>query len=548
MATARKSSQACDAHEGTAGIFRVFDLTLANLGKAFGVAFSTGLTLLASFMVGRLIDLLVGGAASDNIFISGACALVAAVASAASAVLLVTWLPLKTGIARSMSAATDVVRGLLGSSQRAFGRHDKGYYVNVLTNSTSLFGTMYGNVSVSLLGSSFCIAVVVMASFLLEPLYAVAILVYIPLFVCALLVPTRRLARLQREGLPTQDAFLGESKRIVEDKRSIAAISAERYFSKRYKDRAEAYLRFVVRYKFNETLIANLPAVLSCVLQVALMGLAVLRCAEGSLGVGGIFVAYQLAVILQAPLVVCLQAFTHWRANVVHQERLVTLSRESAEPSGFEGLYRGRGAGVELGPCALYATPRARAEGRPLFSCAGLSVPGGSLVVVKGANGTGKSMLLDFLRGLSDPADLDGEASMGEALRDAPYLTYPVPLVSGTLEDNLLGAAADPAAAAALGVSSLAGKEFDERVVNVSFGERQKLGLLRVLSAPGGALLLDEPLQNLDEGAQGRVCAYVAGLRGRRTVFAVMHSDGLDEAADLVLEIRDHELVCVKGR
>ena len=190
----------------------------------------------------------------------------------------------------------------------------------------------------------------------------------------------------------------------------------------------------------------------------------------------------------------------------------------------------------------LWATPERGEEGRRLWETRDLTIRRGELVVLRGANGSGKSMLLDFLRGLSDPDDLDGTAELAPELAHAGYLTYPVPVVTGDLECNLLGGTADPEVARVLDVSGFAEKEIDGSTINLSLGERQKLGLLRALSRPEPVVLLDEPLTNLDAATSARLCDYLAGLRGRRTVVAIMHSDDLDAAADQVLRIEGGRL------
>ena len=512
------------------------------------MAVGTTLSVVASFMIGEVIDeVLLGGEVADA-FLALARYLAIALVSALGSFFLCQWLPLRRAMRLEVDASEDAVDDILAMPQGRYEKHDRGYYLNLATSASFIYGDIKMTLSNQIVGSVLSLVVLLAFAVAISPWFVGLFILYFLAYYLLVDRPSDLANRTQEESIKRKEDWLEEGRRIIEEKRSINAIFGDATFEKRFESSTSAYLASLKRFRFYEMLSIELPISCTVVLQVISVIVATCLYLSGQITLGTVVVAYQLSAALQEPIADCCRFKSYYGANRINVSLLRALSRESAEPSGFEGLYRGRGAGVELGPCALYATPQARAEGRPLFSCAGLSVPEGSLVVVKGANGTGKSMLLDYLRGLSDPDDLDGEASMGEALRDAPYLTYPVPLVSGTLEDNLLGAAADPGAAAALGVSSLAGKEFDERVVNVSFGERQKLGLLRVLSAPGGALLLDEPLQNLDEGAQGRVCAYVAGLRGRRTVFAVMHSDGLDEAADLVLEIRDHELVCVKGQ
>ena len=97
-----------------------------------------------------------------------------------------------------------------------------------------------------------------------------------------------------------------------------------------------------------------------------------------------------------------------------------------------------------------------------------------------------------------------------------------------------------------LDVSGFAEKEIDGSTINLSLGERQKLGLLRALSRPEPVVLLDEPLTNLDAATSARLCDYLAGLRGRRTVVAIMHSDDLDAAADQVLRIEGGRLERVR--
>ena len=97
-----------------------------------------------------------------------------------------------------------------------------------------------------------------------------------------------------------------------------------------------------------------------------------------------------------------------------------------------------------------------------------------------------------------------------------------------------------------LDLGDLPGRAITDQPLNLSLGERQKLGLLRALSRPEPVVLLDEPLTNLDAATSARLCAYLAGLRGRRTVVAIMHSGELDAAADAVYEIREGALERVR--
>lgn len=537
----------------TSRSYPVFDPRPANLARAVGVAAATVACACASLAVGAAIDALTAG---EDVGARLVAALALAALATVAAVLLGAWVPRWAGVSRAMDAAVSAARQLLAAPSRAFARHDKGYYVNVLTGSTDTYGTMYADLNVSVVGSALALSALVAIAAAQDVLLAAMLLVYVPVFVLALRLPARRLARLQGEGIPAQDAWLGESKRIVEEKRSINASGADGFFSARYRERSAGYLDFVTRYRFNGALIDELPGALACVLAAAMMAAEVWRASAGLAGAGQVFVAYQIAQLAQGPLSTLLSKLANVRGNRVHAERLAELAAASEEPSGFEGMRtapraagEGDGSGSDVVARidgTLWATPERGEEGRRLWETHDLTIRRGELVVLRGANGSGKSMLLDFLRGLSDPDDLGGTAELAPELAHAAYLTYPVPVVTGDLSYNLLGGTADPEVARVLDVSGFAEKEIDGSTINLSLGERQKLGLLRALSRPEPVVLLDEPLTNLDAATSARLCDYLAGLRGRRTVVAIMHSDDLDAAADQVLRIEDGVLSRVR--
>ena len=524
--------------------YPLVDASVSNLAKALGVAASTMLAAATSIVVGHVVDQLSSGVSYLGAPL--AVALVLAVASAAATVFLGEWVPTWLGVRRFLDGAMTCAKEILTASQRAFSRHEKGHFVNVLMNSTDIYGTISACANVRIPGAVLALLGIVAIAALVDPLMSVLVVVYAPVFWFALRLPARSLAELQRDVLPVQDAWLGESKRIAENKRSANAAGAEGYFSARYRERSEAFLRVVTRYRFLELLISSLPALLSCALAAAMMGVAAWRCLTGGAGVGQVLVAYSLAQIVQAPLTVIAQRVAEVRGNLPHVERLREVASAAIEPSGFEALATNPGGTpVARLDGTLWATPERGAKGKRLFA-GEFELRPGELVVVRGANGSGKSRLLDFLRGLSDPADLDGEAALAPELIDAAYLTYPVPVFAGDLAYNLLGGAADPKVAEVLDLGDLPERAITDQPLNLSLGERQKLGLLRALSRPEPVALLDEPLANLDVATGSRVCTYLAGLRGSKTVVAIMHSDDLDAAADRIYEVRDGRLTRVK--
>ncbi len=525
--------------------YPIVDTSIRNVARSVGVAASTLLAAATSVVVGRVVDGLANGASGVGALL--ALALVLAVASAAATVLLGEWVPTWLGVRRFLDSAVACARDILAAPQSAFARHEKGHFVNVLMNSTDTYGMLlYAGAGVRIPGAVLALVGTVAIAALIDPLMVVLIVVYAPVLWLALRLPARSLAELQRDVLPVQDAWLGESKRIAENKRAVNAAGAEGYFSVRYRERSEAFLRTVTRYRLLELLISSLPALLSCALAAAMMGAAAWRCASGAAGVGRVLVAYSLAQLVQAPLTAIAQRVAQVRGNMPHVGRLREVAASAAEPSGFEALATmGSSDPVARVDGTLWATPERGEDGKCLFA-GEVEVGRDELVIIKGANGSGKSRLLDFLRGLSDPADLDGRAALSPEVLRAAYLTYPVPVFAGDLAYNLLGGAADPEVARVLDLGDLPERAITDQPLNLSLGERQKLGLLRALSRPEPVVLLDEPLANLDAATSARLCDYLVHLRGRRTVVAIMHSGELDAAADRIYEICDGRLTRVK--
>ncbi len=179
-----------------------------------------------------------------------------------------------------------------------------------------------------------------------------------------------------------------------------------------------------------------------------------------------------------------------------------------------------------------------RRGGRLVFRDLDLRAGPGDLIVLRGANGTGKSSLLRVLAGLLAPAGgtlaWDGEDVAEDPARhrsrlhfvghaDAlkPTLTLGEHIV---FHAGLRGApACDPAAALdAFGLAALA--KVPARVL--SQGQRRRAALARLLAAPAKLWLLDEPTNGLDAAATDGLARAIAKHRaGGGTVVAATHLD-----------------------
>ena len=195
--------------------------------------------------------------------------------------------------------------------------------------------------------------------------------------------------------------------------------------------------------------------------------------------------------------------------------------------------------------------------GAPLLTVEALTRPGlgpislalrsGECLVLRGASGSGKSLLL---RALADLDPNDGRVRLDGALREerpAPDWRRAVaylPAETGWWAETVGAHFPDPAAARPLlATLGLAEDCLDWPVSRLSTGERQRLGLIRVLLLDPQVYLLDEPTGPLDETA----CAAVeAAIRDRLAAGAaaiwVTHDDA--QAA----RIGDRQVEIAAGR
>ena len=180
----------------------------------------------------------------------------------------------------------------------------------------------------------------------------------------------------------------------------------------------------------------------------------------------------------------------------------------------------------------------------------------GRVTVLTGPNGVGKSTALQAILGLAAPesgrvlvagvdvADLEPRAWW----RQVAWLAHRPVLVPGTVRDNLelFGPLPDlDNACRAAGFDEVLDELPDglqtfvgRGGVGLSLGQRQRLGLARVLGSSAPVLLLDEPTAHLDAAMESRVLsAIVDRARGGATVLVVGHREPVLAIGDPVVHL-----------
>ncbi|MEI6559422.1 MAG: ATP-binding cassette domain-containing protein [Rhodospirillaceae bacterium] len=289
----------------------------------------------------------------------------------------------------------------------------------------------------------------------------------------------------------------------------------------------------------------------------ALMGAAVIAVGAvlvvlGQLDVGALIGANLIAARALAPLTRLVQM---GKALATAQQSLAAaraFAATTGEPEGRKTLSDWSGR-IELDGVGL-VYPGAVA---PLFSALRLALEPGSVLVISGRNGTGKSSLLRLIAGLIEPSRgqirIDGvdlrQISLDWWRRQVSWLPQEPVFLEGSLRENLAAARPDADEAAMLrclavtGLQELADRHpagLDQPLAgggrHLAPGLRRRLAMARAILVDGRLVLLDEPSEGLDrEGAQAVYSLLIEFARRGKTLVVISHDPVILGGAKLLL-------------
>ncbi|MCL2881781.1 MAG: ABC transporter ATP-binding protein/permease [Coriobacteriia bacterium] len=192
------------------------------------------------------------------------------------------------------------------------------------------------------------------------------------------------------------------------------------------------------------------------------------------------------------------------------------------------------------------------------------TIPAGSFTAFVGRSGAGKSTLVELFARMRDANGgtilYDGHSiksyQLGQLRRSIGYLTQQAMLFNDTVYNNLIyGLGFDPTdeqvrsalegAYASFVYDLPQGLETNlgDSGVRFSGGERQRIGLARVLLEDTPILVLDEPTSALDSESEGYIQKALEKLHGKKTIIVIAHRLATVMKADQLFVMQDGEIV-----
>ncbi|MFT4054108.1 MAG: type I secretion system permease/ATPase [Novosphingobium sp.] len=390
-------------------------------------------------------------------------------------------------------------------------------------------------------------------------------IVFVPIISMALMISPslllqRRLAELSRRNL--REGAIKNSI-LLEAVENLEAIKAGRGEGRAMLLWESLTAQLAETSRHSHTLSSALTYGAGMVQQLCYVGIiafGVYRIGEGAMTVGALVACSLLAARAVAPMTQASGILVRWqhiRVALEGLDHLMASPVERPDNRTFVRADRLRGRFVLTDATVNYD------DGPPVVKIAALEIAAGEKVAVLGGNGAGKSTLLRLLSGF-------GECTSGSIMLDGinlmqidpsdrraviGFLPQDVALMHGSLRENLnlegralsdeemLGALDDVGLGRFVGANPLG---LDMPLLgsrSLSGGQRQAVGLARVLLQDPRIVLLDEATAFFDQAAEEHVVERLQAWLGNRTLILTTHKRSMLGLVERIIVMRDGQVV-----
>jgi ATP-binding cassette subfamily C protein LapB len=369
---------------------------------------------------------------------------------------------------------------------------------------------------------------------------AIIPLAFIPISVLAGLIFRNKLRKLTEVHMRESNLKNGLLIEAIDGIESVKASGAEWKMLDRWRELTHTLAEDEIAIKNTTNLSNNLTQTLQQLSYIGLVAAGVFAINNGSLTMGGLIACTIISGRALSPIAQISSLIVQWQqASIALRGLDGIMSLPADSEPGERRLVPDRCSGR----LQLKGVKFGYTRDVPVLTVDEMVIRPGERVAVLGNIGSGKSTLVKVLSGLYKPADgrtllddVDMAQLAPEFVREhIGYLSQDVRLFQGTLRDNLALGLPSPSDEQILAASRITGLdkliashpaglgiEISEGGRGLSGGQRQLVGLTRLVIAQPRVMLLDEPTASMDPQLEEQVAERIFGLRPNNTTLVVV--------------------------
>jgi ATP-binding cassette subfamily B protein len=342
---------------------------------------------------------------------------------------------------------------------------------------------------------------------------------------------------------------------------TVKAFAAEARETAMFDRALAGYAKAAVRANTSLAALNAIQAVIMNLGLAAMVAAAGYAITQGRMGPGDIAAVILIMLNLYAPLNILGMAYREIKQSAIDTEKMFALLDEKPDVADAQGA---RVLDARQGEVQFVSVSFAH-EGRDR-GLQGVSfvAPPGQTTAIVGPSGSGKSTVLKLLLRFYDPAsgavEIDGQdlrSLTQQSLREAMGLVpQDVVLFNDTLRFNIAYGRPDAPMEALREAARRArllefiealpqgwDTKVGERGLKLSGGEKQRVGIARVILKDPKILILDEATSSLDSRTEAQVQAALEDAALGRTTIVVAHRLSTIAQADQILVLKDGQIV-----
>ncbi len=348
---------------------------------------------------------------------------------------------------------------------------------------------------------------------------------------------------------------------ILQSMQTVKSLAMEPLMMRRF-ERLQSVESVVVQRLIGLTgATQNFSALYASLSTVTIVCVGAFLVLNGKMTVGGLACCMLLSSQLLQPVMRSLSAWNEIQLAEHRRDHIAEIfdDEASANEEGIEQPVSSYPPALRAASVTIKDVTIRFGDAPPLFDRVSFEAPAGSLIAIKGVDGSGRTSLLRTLVG--DITPVEGEVRIGETIINGKngnlshalvrYVEQNPTTFRGTILENLTLFGALPTSSA-LWASRLIG--LDNEVVRMPLGydtplrslsghgipasTAQRICIARALATKPSVLILDEANTSLDMPAERALSAALQKLHGDITIILVTHRPSLIRLADEAYEVK----------